>query len=414
MKIVLFANTEWYLYNFRRSLALALREAGHDLILISPFGPYGAKLRAMGFRWEAAPMDRRSLNPFRELFLIDWLRRLFQRERVDLVHGFTIKSAVYGAFAAKLSRVPAQVNAVAGMGYVFASDDFQARLLRPLVTRLSRWTLGGRNARLILQNPDDVGFFTAARLVNPDAIRLIPSSGVDCERFSPADSADDQIWGGANGRCFGDRLGGGAFPAGSLRVVLAARLLWAKGIGEFVEASRQLQSEGRKVLFLLAGDPDPGNPDAVPVPMLEQWQAEGLVKWLGHVDDMAALFRSVDVAVLPSYYREGVPRGLTEAGACGLPLVTTDTPGCREVVVDGENGFLIPLRDSESLATVITRLQDDPELRRRMGLASRKKVAAEFDERIVIERTIAVYRELLPDFGFNPNAPVPNGSVDPE
>ncbi len=401
MKIVFFANTEWYLYNFRRSLAGRLRADGHEVILVSPPGPYGERLRELGFRWVAAPMERRSLQPWREVILIDWLRRLFRSERVSLVHGFTIKSAVYGALAARFAGVPAHVSAVAGMGYVFSSDDFQARALKPVVRGLVRLSLAGKNARVILQNSDDVDLFMRNRLASPGAIRLIPSSGVDCDRFSPDT---------------GCRVSGQAISIGegldtyeeasrepgvgrTFSVVLPARLLWAKGIREFAEAARILQTGGRAISFVLAGEPDPGNPDAVPVAELRRWEREGIVTWLGHVEDMAALFRSVDVAVLPSYYREGVPKGLIEAGASGLPLVTTDAPGCRDVVVDGVNGFLVPMRDAPSLARAIARLQDDPDLRERMGRASRSKIVAEFDERIVIEHTLAVYRELLPDFG---------------
>src|SRR5690606_30915248 len=170
-------------------------------------------------------------------------------------------------------------------------------------------------------------------------------------------------------------------------------LLWDKGLAEFVEAARQLQSEGRAIEFLLAGDPDPGNPAAVPEATVRGWAEEGVVQWLGHVDDMAGLFASVDVVVLPSY-REGLPKGLIEAAACALPLVTTDVPGCREVVTDGVDGLLVPARDAAALATAIARLQDDPELAERLGEAARAKVLAEFDEKIVIERTMAVYREL--------------------
>ena len=408
MKIALFANTEWYLYNFRLALAKGLREAGHEVMLVSPPGPYGEKLRDLGFRWEAAPMDRRSLNLWREALLINWLGRLFRRERVSLVHGFTIKSAVYGSLAAKLAGVPARVSAVAGMGYVFSSGDLQARLLRPIVRSLVGVTLGGSNARLILQNSDDVEFFERNRLVHPDFIRLIPSSGVDCARFVPAigdPAPSESNTPSENVVALHKPAVGGSQTPDPLRVVLPARLLWEKGIGEFAEASRLLRSEGRYISFLLAGNPDPGNPSAVPVSMLERWEQEGLVKWLGHIDDMAALFRSVDIAVLPSYYREGVPRGLIEAGACGLPLVTTDAPGCRDVVADGVNGFLVPVRDAQSLADAIARLQDDPGLRERMGRASREKVVAEFDERIVIERTLAVYGELLPEFRQSPSAP---------
>jgi glycosyltransferase involved in cell wall biosynthesis len=413
MKIVFFANTEWYLYNFRRSLAKALCEAGHEVILVSPPGAYGDKLRELGFRWEAAPMDRRSLNLWREARLIMWLRRLFLRERVSLVHGFTIKSAIYGALAAKLAGVPARVSAVAGMGYVFSSDDLQAQFLRPVVRGLARLTLGGSQARVILQNAEDIELFQRNRLVHVGAMRLIPSSGVDCALFVPNAQDGALLQSGSNGRCSAlqKQVGGGSGRDGSLRVVLAARLLWDKGIGEFAEAAKLLRSEGREVFFLLAGNPDSGNPGAVPISVLQRWEGEGLLQWLGHVDDMAALFRSVDVAVLPSYYREGVPRGLIEAGACGLPLVTTDAPGCRDVVADGVNGFLVPVRDARSLAQAIARLQDDPDLRKRMGRASREKVVAEFDERIVINRTIGVYRELLPDFGFEAHPRVARGQA---
>lgn len=372
-KVLLFANTEWYLYNFRRSLALALRDAGYEVLLVSPPGPYGEKLRALGFRWIPAPMERRSLNPLRELALVNWLRRLIRAERVQVVHGFTIKCAVYGSLAARLAGVPARVNAVAGMGYVFTSDDLKARLLRPVVRTLMRVALDGRGARLILQNPDDVALFERARLVDSERVRLIPGSGVDCRRFGPE---------------------AGRGQGGRFRVLLAARLLWDKGLAEYVAAARQLRAEGRDIEFLLAGDPDPGNPAAVPEATVRGWVEEGALSWLGHVDDMPGLFRSVDAVVLPSY-REGLPKGLIEAGACGLPLVTTDVPGCREVVSDGVDGLLVPVKDATALAGAIATLQDDPVLRARLGAAARAKALAEFDERIVIERTVGVYRELL-------------------
>lgn len=375
MKIVLYANTDWYLFNFRRSLALALQRSGHDVLLISPQGPYGARLLNLGLKWQPVPMDRRSLNPLREARLLVHLVRLFRRERPDIVHGFTIKCAVYGSIAARLAGAAGRVNAVAGMGYVFISDSAKARLLRPLVRGLLKLSLDGKGARLILQNPDDAALFEQARLVDPRHVRLIPGSGVDCSRFV-----------------------GRAAPAGGdgpLRVLLAARLLWDKGLAEYVEAARRLRAEGRPFRFLLAGDPDPGNPAAVPESVVAGWVEEGVVEWLGHVDDMPTLFSSVDMVVLPSY-REGLPKGLIEAAACALPLVTTDVPGCREVVRDGEDGLLVPARDAGALADAIRRLADDPELARRLGQAARAKALAQFDETIVIERTMAVYRELLP------------------
>jgi glycosyltransferase involved in cell wall biosynthesis len=372
VKLVLFANTDWYLYNFRRSLALTLRDAGHDVLLISPDGPYGEKLRALGLRWQPLPMDRRSLNPLREAWLLLHLVRLFRKEHPALVHGFTIKCAVYGSLAARLANVPARVNAVAGMGYVFISDSLKARLLRPLVRTLLKLSLGGRNARLILQNPDDVALFHRTGLGDASQVRLIPGSGVDCSRFHPDPDRESS-----------ERLG----------VLLPARLLWDKGLVEYVQAARLLRAEGRPIDFLLAGDPDPGNPAAVPEAEVREWVREGLVQWLGHVDDMPALLRSVDIVALPSY-REGLPKGLIEAAASGCALVTTDVPGCREVVTDDVDGLLVPLRDGHALAKAIARLQDDPALRLRLAGAGRHKALERFDERIVIERTMDVYREL--------------------
>lgn len=354
---------------------MALRNAGHEVLLVSPPGPYGEKLKALGFRWLPAPMERLSLNPLRELALLWWLYRLLRSERVDLVHGFTIKCVVYGALAARLARVPARVSAVAGMGYVFISESAKARLLRPLVRLLMRAALDGRNARLILQNPDDVALFEQARLINPQRIWLIPGSGVNCQRFVPRAVA---------------------LPAGEFRVVLPARLLWDKGLAEYVQAARLLRAEGRTIVFQLAGEPDAGNPASVPAATVQGWVDEGLIQWLGHVSDMPTLFQSVNAVILPSY-REGLPKGLIEAGACGVPLVTTDVPGCREVVEDGVSGLLVPAKDAAALAAAIARLQDNPDLCVRLGQAARAKALAEFDEQIVIARTLAVYRELLGD-----------------
>ncbi len=373
MKIVLFANTDWYLYNFRRSLAQALRTSGHEVLLLSPDGEYGGRLRDLGFRWQALPMDRRSLNPFREFSLLLHLARLLRREKPDLVHGFTIKCAVYGSLAARLARVRARVNSVSGMGYVFISSDLRARILRPIVKGLMKLALDGKYARLILQNPDDVALFERSGLVDSARIRTIHGSGVDCARF---------------------RMRNTGFDTPALRVLLASRLLWDKGIAEYIDAARELRAEGRSLRFLLAGDPDPGNPASVPEQTVREWVSQGAVEWLGHVEDMAGLFANVDIVALPSY-REGLPKSLIEAAACGLPLVATDVPGCHEVVADGEDGLLVQVRDAVALADAFRRLDDDRALCARLGAAARAKTMRRFDERIVIARTLDVYAELI-------------------
>jgi len=374
VKIILFANTDWYLYNFRLALAIAVRKAGHEVILVSPHGPYGVKLESLGFRWIVAPMERRSLNPFRELAFINWLYKLIRTEDVDLVHSFTIKSAIYGAIAARFAGDRARVSAVAGLGYVFTSRDRRARLLRPLVRAIMRFSMDGKKARLILQNPHDVALFKAAAIFDSSRIRLIRGSGVDCSKFSQCAIRA---------------------PGEPLRVLLAARLLWDKGLAEYAKASRILKAQGRSVRFLLAGNPDLGNPDAVPESTVMSWVNEGLIEWLGHVDDMPSLFASVHAMALPTAYGEGVPRSLIEAAACGLALVATDAPGCREIVINEVNGFLVPLRSSEALAEAIARIDDNPELAAKMGEVSKTKAILEFDENIVIKQTLAVYEELL-------------------
>ncbi|MEW9581493.1 glycosyltransferase family 4 protein [Paraburkholderia sp. DGU8] len=380
-KVVLFANTDWYLYNFRMSFARTLREEGFEVILLSPDGEYGPKLRDLGFCWHAVPMNRRSLNPLRELALVMWLARFFAREKPQIVHGFTIKSAVYGSLASKLASVPARVNAVAGMGYVFTSGDLKARVLKPLVRQVMRLALNGRDSILVLQNPDDIRLFEAARIVNQKAIRLIKGSGVDLTRFKMKSAAAQE-------------------PVLPLRALLAARLVWDKGIAEYVEAARLLRREHRTVRFLLAGSPDDGNPASVSAAVVEGWVKEGLVEWLGQVSDMPKLFSEVDVMVLPSY-REGLPKALIEAAACGLPLITTDAPGCREVVSEsGVDGISVPVRDVPALAAALRLLDDDREMGRKLGLAAREKALINFDERIVIEKTLSVYRELVPSISL--------------
>ncbi|MEK7779517.1 MAG: glycosyltransferase, partial [Pseudomonadota bacterium] len=244
----------------------------------------------------------------------------------------------------------------------------------PIVQNIIRFAMRGKNVRLILQNIDDLAVFKQAKMIDPLYIRLIRSSGVDCSRFSQcAIRAQNE----------------------PLRILLAARLLWDKGIGEYVEAARILKKQGRTVHFLLAGSPDTGNPNAVSELSVKAWVNEGLIQWLGHIDDMPALFATIHAFILPSAYREGVPKSLIEAAACGLVLVTTDAPGCREVVTHEVDGLLIPIKNADALAAAIARIDDDLDLAVRLGEAAKTKALLEFDEKIVIQKTMAVYEELL-------------------
>ncbi|WP_333678996.1 glycosyltransferase family 4 protein [Dyella sp.] len=376
MKFIFFANTTWYLYNFRLSTVMRLLADGHEVVMVSPPGKFGKRLVAHGCRWIPLTMDRASLNPLRELVTLSRLVGVLRRERPDIVHSFTLKCAIYGSIAARFARVPAVVNAVSGMGYVFTSDALKARMLRPLVKSLLRLGLHNDRSILVLQNHDDAIAFSQSGLATPEKIRVILGSGVNTFRFHPSNRTTHRY----------ERL----------RVLLAARLLEEKGIREFIEAAAILRKQDRDIEFLLAGSPDPGNPHSISRTELRRWTEAGLVHCLGHVNDMPALLGSVHVLVLPSYYREGVPKSLIEGAATGLALITTDRPGCREVVTQhGVDGLRVKPRNAQALAACIAQLDDDRDWLAQLGERAREQALKKFDERLVIQQTLEVYAELL-------------------
>ncbi len=365
MKIILFANTAWYLWNFRLPLAQTLRECGAEVLFVAPPDAYAARLQDAGFRFVPLALARRSLNPLTELRTLGEITALYRRERPALVHHFTVKPVLYGSLAARLADVPQVVNAVTGLGYLFGEGGVKRRVLRRLAMLAYRWIM--RETQVIFQNQDDRDVFLRHRLVTEPQTTLIPSSGVDLEHFRPQPE-----------------------PNGEPVVMLAARLLWDKGVGEFVQAAGILRRRGVGARFVLVGDTYDGNPSAVPREQLQAWQRAGMVEWWGWRDDMAQVFASAHIVCLPSY-REGLPKSLIEAAACARPVVTTDAPGCRDAVVSGETGLLVPLRDAEALAAALEDLIVHPERRRKMGAAARK-FARRFSVERVVAGTLAVYR----------------------
>ncbi|MBI3542196.1 MAG: glycosyltransferase family 4 protein [Deltaproteobacteria bacterium] len=373
-KVLLVANTGWYLYNFRRPLARALRERGLAPAFVSPRDAYVDRLIEEGFRWIELPMDRAGVNPAAELLTLSRLTAVYRRERPVAVHHMTIKCVLYGTLAAFATGTGAVVNAVTGLGHVFISNGWKARLVRPLVVFLYRRALTARRVRVVFQNGDDLAVFRDLGLVAPERVALIRGSGIDTARFAPPPP-------------------GGDATANPPLVLVVARLLEEKGIREFVEAAKLLRARGVSARFEIAGDRDPGNPSSIEASKIDAWRAEGSVRFLGHVDGVEKLLAQATLVVLPSY-REGVPRTLLEAAAMARPIVATDVPGCREVVVHGTNGLLVPARDAAALADAIEALLKNPVERARMGAEGRRKACGEFDEKSVIAATLALYEAL--------------------
>jgi glycosyltransferase involved in cell wall biosynthesis len=370
-KILYFVTEDWYFCSHRLPLAVAAREAGYEVAVATRVREHGAQIEAAGLRLIPLELSRGGRNPLTEWLTVWRLYRVLRREKPDLLHNVALKPVLYGTMAARLAGVPRVVNALAGLGHIFA-DAGRAGLLRFGVKRAFRWLLDGETSRVIVQNPDDLRLLVSAGALNPERAVLIRGSGVDLARFRP-----------------------GPEPEGVPVVVLAARLLWDKGVGEFVAAAEQLKSEELEARFVLVGEADEENHSAIPVRQLEAWKASGAVEWWGKRTDMPAVFAECHVVCLPSYYGEGVPKVLLEAAAAGKPIVTTDMPGCREAVRDGENGLLVPARDVAALAAALKRLLADPEARKRLGQRGREIAEAEFGVERVIEGTLAIYRELL-------------------
>jgi glycosyltransferase involved in cell wall biosynthesis len=374
-KILLVANTCWYLYNFRGGLVRALVADGHDVVAVCPEDQYVPRLQAAGVRWADWPLDRAGMGPLGEWSALRALQRIYRRESPDLVHHFTIKSILYGTWAARRSGVQRAVNSVTGLGHVFVSHRPAARLVRPWIRRWYVWALTAPGVQPVFQNADDLAELSRS---SPELARravMSNGSGVDLQHFAPAANPSR------------DALG---LPC----VLFVGRLLEEKGIREFVEAARLTQQQGITARFVACGAPDLGNPSSIDPGSLDRWRREGLVEFPGHVDGIEPQMRQADVVVLPSY-REGTPRVLIEAAAMGKPVIASDVPGCREVVTHGQNGLLVPPRDSAALADALQRVLADAPLCASMGQAGRAMAVQRFDERQVVRQTLGVYQELL-------------------
>jgi glycosyltransferase involved in cell wall biosynthesis len=373
---ILFLVTEdWYFCLHRLPIARAARDAGFRVMVATQVRDHGGVLEGEGF--EVIPMrwTRGSLNPLHTLSELRQIIGIYRKCRPDLVHHVALRPSIYGSIAAALTGVSPVVNNLAGLGLAFSSTGVSAGLVRAMVTTAFRLLFGRPGNCTVVENSDDRAFLINKVGLDADSVILIRGIGVDTRRFAPTP----------------ERLEG--VPV----VTLVSRMLWPKGIGELVEAARILRERGVAVKVRLVGMPDTTSRVSVPEQQLAQWNAQGVVEWLGHRDDIPELWRTSTIAVLPSYYREGVPRSLLEAAACGRAIVTTDMPGCREIVQHGINGLLVPPRDARAIAAAIEELVADPAMRQRMGVAGRALVEKGFSEEYIVEQTLAVYQSLVDD-----------------
>ena len=362
---------DWYFVSHRLELAIAARQAGYDVVVATRVDQHGKRITDAGLTLSPVAFNRGGLNPLQEFRTLFQLVRLYRREAPDIVHHVALKPVIYGSLAARMVGTRSVVNALGGLGYVFSSVGLRAKMLRWLIKPALKFALGGKNTRLIVQNSDDRERIVTCGLASAGSISLIRGAGVDPSAYRQAIVASKM-------------------PL----VILPARLLREKGVGEFVEAARLLRARGIKARFALVGKPDLANPASVSQPEIDAWVGEGAVEFWGWQEDMPSVFAQAQIVCLPTYYGEGLPKSLLEAAASGCAIVTTDIPGCREIVQHGVSGWLVPVRDIGALATALQQAIEQPGLRARYGSSARALIATDFSMSRVASETISVYDEL--------------------
>jgi glycosyltransferase involved in cell wall biosynthesis len=368
---LLFAvNNPAFFLSHRLPLALGAKRAGFDVHVATMDGPSVPEIVKHGLIHHVIPMSRSGKHPVQEVQSIYALWKLFRKLQPDVVHAVTIKPVLYGGIAARLAGVPAYIAAISGLGFIFTKRGGGFDFLRWAATLLYRLALGHPNSRVIFQNTSDRDVLRNAGVVRPEQVVLIRGSGVDLNEFPVVPE-----------------------PEGPPVAIMAARLLKDKGAAEFVQAARMTVGHPSGLRWMLVGGPDSGNPASVTEEEFARWQQEGVVECLGERSDIAELYAQSHIAVLPSY-REGLPKSLVEAAACGRVVVTTDVPGCRDAIEPGVSGLLVPVRDARELADAVLQLAEDAQLRREMGAAGRRLAEQEFDIRKIVDVHVELYERL--------------------
>jgi glycosyltransferase involved in cell wall biosynthesis len=359
-KILIVANSSGFILNFELALIRALQST-LDVVAVTPHDDRSSRFASLGVRFVALPMSRRGLNPFGDIRMALGLYRIYKREEPEVILHNTIKPVIYGSIAARAAGIKAILNMIPGLGYVFTGRTLRHRSLRHLVKLMYRCALDGSH-RVFFQNPDDRRYFVENALMKADKAELTYGLGVDLERFQYVEPTPT-----SQGCTF----------------ILVSRMLWDKGVGEYVAAAAELKRTFVEARFQLLGPLDPDNPSHIKRETIDEWHRSGVVEYLGEVSDVRPILEKADVVVLPSYYREGVPNALLEGLALGRPVITTDAPGCRETVVNTVNGLLIPPRDVAALSAAMRYLITHQERRLEMGWEGRKLAVERFDVNLV-------------------------------
>ena len=375
-KVIIVVSEDFYFLSHRLELARYLAAEGWQVLVATQVNRVedADKISAAGLRLVPLSLERGRLLAVSDLGYLWRLYCLYRAERPDVVHHVAMKPVLFGSLAALVCGGMGVVNALAGLGYLFTSGRWLVRLARGVVLQLLRHLCARRRTRVILQNAEDMTLFEKELGVPASNLRLVRGAGVDLSSFPPVVRGSHE----------------------TAVAVMVARLLRDKGVGELVAAARILRRDGVRLRVQLVGDIDAKNPNSLTESEANALRVEGVVDWLGHRTDIEAVYAAADIAVLPSY-REGLPKSLIEAAASGLPIVTTDTSGCREIVKDGFNGLLVPVREVPPLVEALRQLAEDPALRARMGTASRSRAEQEFRQELIFAATAAVYLEVAHD-----------------
>lgn len=419
-RVLFVANWDWVLAHFRLPLARRLRDEDYEVLMCCPPGEYVRELRQAGFEWIPWQLERRSMSVLRELRSLREMALLVEQQQPNVVHAFTIKPVVYLSVVVvwRSLRRAAQprllINNLTGLGYLF-SEELSARMVCTLLWPLLVVCLRQPRAQTVLMNDGDRRYLAGMQALPAGRTQLIRGTGVDTARFTPpagdplyADDCPDlapsettdspsELTRPSSGRAAPtfDRATPTSGRAGVRpKVLFAGRLLKSKGVMEFIQAARELREYGDDAEFLLAGTPDPGNPETVAPDAAQAWHVDGLVTWLGHVTDMVELLSCTDVVVLPSHY-EGLPRILLEGAAAGCGLVASDIDGCREVIDHGRNGLLVPPQEPDVLAAAIHHLLEHPREREQLATEARREAVARFDLEAINDQWIDLYRGCL-------------------